>query len=216
MRVAKHAALADPVRLMIVDALAAGDASPSELQELLGISSNLLAHHLKLLEGAAIVARRRSDGDRRRSYVRLVPSALDGLVPVDAVLLASRVVFVCTANTARSQLAEALWRRSSRLPAASAGTHPAERVDPGAVSVARRRGVPLQGRRPRALDDVVTPDDVVVTVCDNAREELGARGAIHWSVPDPVSVGTDAAFEAAFDELTDRVDDLALRVSPPR
>src|SRR3546814_5041194 len=85
--------------------------------------SNLLAHHLKVLEGAGLIVRTRSEGDRRRSYVRMVPEATRGLDP-QAAVAASRVVFVCTANSARSQLAEHLWRARSAVPAASAGTAP--------------------------------------------------------------------------------------------
>ena len=72
-----HAALADPARLHITDVLADGDASPSELAAMLAMPSNLLAHHLQVLEGAGLVTRRRSEGDRRRTYLRLVPGALD-------------------------------------------------------------------------------------------------------------------------------------------
>ena len=215
MRVATHAALADPARLRIVDALRLGDASPSELQARLGVSSNLLAHHLKLLETAGVVARRRSEGDRRRTYLRLVSPSLEGLLPQAPTVLGPRLVFVCTANSARSQLAAALWRRSSRVRVESAGTHPAERVDPGAVAVARRRGVPLRARRPRSVGDVLADDDVVITVCDHAHEELGAAEVIHWSVPDPVSVGTATAFDRTFDELSHRVAELASRIAPP-
>ncbi len=80
-RAAVHAALADPARLQIVDTLGAGDASPSELAAMLAMPSNLLAHHLHALEQAGLVTRRRSEGDRRRSYVRLIPDALDSLTP---------------------------------------------------------------------------------------------------------------------------------------
>lgn len=214
-RAAKHAALADPARLMIVDALTLGDASPSELQLELGMASNLVAHHVKVLEAEGIVRRRRSQGDRRRTYVSLVRESLHGLVPGGNVPVASRVVFVCTANSARSQLAAALWTRASRVPAISAGTHPAARIAPGAVAVARRRGLPLRARRPRGLGALPASDDVVVTVCDQAREELVDDRPIHWSVPDPVAVGTDAAFDTAFDELDARVEALAPLLSPP-
>src|SRR5688500_2876929 len=101
-RSAVHAALADPSRLTVVDALALGDASPSELQDLLGLPSNLLAHHLKVLQRAGVVQRARSEGDRRRTYIRLVPGVLDSLVAQSAPR-ATRVVFVCTHNSARSQ-----------------------------------------------------------------------------------------------------------------
>jgi len=123
-RAAVHAALADPARLLITDALSEGDASPSELATLLGMPSNLVAHHLAVLEQADLVSRRRSEGDRRRTYLRLVPGAFDSLARPGA-QAARRVLFVCTANSARSHLAAALWRRASEIPAASAGTRPA-------------------------------------------------------------------------------------------
>ncbi|MBB5790337.1 helix-turn-helix domain-containing protein [Jiangella mangrovi] len=211
-RAAKHAALSDPARLHIVDLLSLGDLSPSELQARLGMPSNLLAHHLKTLEAAEFLVRGRSEADRRRSYVRLLPGALDGLTP-GAADRAHRVVFVCTANSARSQLAAALWRRTSGIPVASAGTHPADRVDPGAVAAARRHRIPLQPTRPRRLADIAARGDYVVTVCDHAHEELGELGGLHWSIPDPVRVGTDEAFDTAVDALASRVEGLAARLS---
>ncbi|MCU1656357.1 MAG: ArsR family transcriptional regulator [Pseudonocardiales bacterium] len=211
-RAAKHAALSDPARLMIVDTLSLGDAAPSELQALLATPSNLLAHHVNVLENEGLIVRVRSEADRRRTYLQLVPSALDA-IRSETVRVASRVVFVCTANSARSPLAAALWRRASKIPAASAGTHPARRVDPGAVAVAHRHNVPLRALRPRCLDDVLVTDDFVITVCDNAHEELGAVQGLHWSIPDPVRKGTEAAFDAAFEELTRRVADLAPRLT---
>ncbi|TDE09935.1 helix-turn-helix domain-containing protein [Jiangella asiatica] len=212
-RAAKHAALSDPARLHIADLLSLGDLSPSELQDRLGMPSNLLAHHLKALEAANLLNRGRSEADRRRSYVRLAPAALDDLVP-GAVGTAHRVVFVCTANSARSQLAAALWRQASAIPVTSAGTHPAERVDPGAVAAARRHGIALRATRPRMLRDVTADDDFVITVCDHAHEELGEVGGLHWSVPDPVPAGTDDAFDATVATLADRVGDLAPRLDP--
>ena len=145
-RAAVHAALGDPARLRIVDTLLLGDASPSELAARLGMPSNLLAHHLKVLENAGVVSRHRSEGDRRRTYLRLTGSALDQSVPTN--LAPERVVFVCTANSARSHLAAALWRRASAIPSASAGTHPAKRIDPAAIEAAHRHGLPLPRVRP--------------------------------------------------------------------
>src|SRR5208283_6013255 len=78
-RAAVHAALADPARLQIVDTLGAGDASPSELAAMLAMPSNLLAHHLHVLQQAGLITRRRSDGDRRRTYLQLIPGALESL-----------------------------------------------------------------------------------------------------------------------------------------
>ena len=74
-----HAALADPARLRITDMLADGDASPSELAAMVTMPSNLLAHHLRVLQEAGLVSRHRSEGDKRRTYLRLVPGALDVL-----------------------------------------------------------------------------------------------------------------------------------------
>jgi len=209
-RAAVHAALGDPARLRIVDLLLVGDASPSELADQLGMPSNLLAHHLKVLDTAGVVYRQRSEGDRRRTYLRLATGALEQ--PRTANLSPERVVFVCTANSARSHLAAALWRKASAIPSASAGTHPAERIDPAAVDVAERHQLPLRRLRPRHLDEVVAEGDLIVTVCDLAHEELGRLSRLHWSVPDPVRLGTDDAFNRAYDDLAIRVTDLARRL----
>lgn len=214
MRVAKHAALADPARLRIVDLLTLGDFSPTELQAELGMPSNLLSHHLRVLEGAGVATRHRSEADRRRSYVRLAARALEGLVP-GAGPGARRVLFVCTRNSARSQLAAALWRQASDIPSASAGTHPAERIAQGAIDVARRHGMDLADVPPRQLEQARGEGDFIVTVCDNAHEELAGLGRIHWvhwSVADPLRLGTEEAFEDAFREIAGRVNDLAPRM----
>ncbi|CAN7337340.1 helix-turn-helix domain-containing protein [Arthrobacter sp. LjRoot78] len=210
-RVAKYAALADPARLRIVDLLTLGDFSPMELQAELGMPSNLLSHHLRTLETAGLTIRHRSEADRRRSYVRLAAGALEGLVPATE-HGARRVLFVCTRNSARSQLAAALWQRVSEVPSTSAGTHPAERIAEGAIDVARRHGMDLEDRTPRRLDLVAGEGDFVVTVCDNAHEELTGLRGVHWSVRDPLRLGTAEAFEDAFADIAHRVNDLAPRV----
>lgn len=208
-RVQIHAALADPGRLVIVDRLLLADASPSELQTALSMSSSLIAHHLGVLEGAGIVRRARSEADRRRSYLQLIPESLDLLVPWTA-WRAERVVFVCSQNSARSQLAVAVWNRRSSLPAASAGTHPATEVHPLAVAAAARRKLPMRPHTPRHLDDVARPNDVIIAVCDSVHEELPADGQrLHWSIPDPVRVGRVDAFDRTLDELIVRIDHLA-------
>jgi protein-tyrosine-phosphatase/DNA-binding HxlR family transcriptional regulator len=207
LRAAVYAALGDPARLAVVDALALGDRSPGELGESLGLPSNLLAHHLRLLEQVGLIERGRSEADRRRTYVRLVPSALPA--PVVPSVWAPRVVFVCTHNSARSQLASALWARRSAVPVASAGTHPARRVHRRAVSVGRRHGLALDAARTADVAAVLRPDDLVVAVCDSAYEELSdLTDRLHWSVPDPVPVDTPAAFERAYEEIEQRVDRL--------
>src|SRR6266487_4452667 len=196
-RAAVHAALADPARLQIIDTVGAGDTSPSELAAMLAMGSNLLAHHLHVLEKAGLITRRRSDGDRRRTYLQLIPGTLETLTR-PAARTARRVLFVCTANSARSHLAAALWRRASGLPAASAGTHPATHIEPGAIAAARRHRLPMRRLRPRHIGDIQQDGDLVITVCDMAHEELGRQAAVHWSVPDPVPAGDPASFDAAF------------------
>ncbi|MGH3348003.1 MAG: helix-turn-helix domain-containing protein [Nocardioides sp.] len=208
-----YAALSDLVRLRIVDHLELGDASPSELQTLVGCTSNLLAHHLGVLERASLVTRHRSEADRRRTYLQLVPGVLDGLQRREVVPV-SRVVFVCTANSARSQLAAALWAGASQVPVTSAGTHPAAKVAPGAARTARKHGLRLTQPAPQQVADVRTATDFVIAVCDNAYEALGRDTVqVHWSVPDPVRVGTAAAFDSAHDDLATRVARLAPRLT---
>ncbi|MFF9033895.1 MarR family transcriptional regulator [Streptomyces sp. NPDC014892] len=215
-RAQRHAALGEPARLAIIDRLLLGDASPGELGEELGLPSNLLAHHVKLLAQVGLVERSRSEGDRRRTYLRLRAEALADTMPAPQ-RTAPRVVFVCTHNSARSHLAVALWKRHSTIPAASAGTRPAQRVHPRAVATARRHDLSLAPARTSHVDETLRPDDLVVAVCDNAHEELGPRvpDRLHWSVPDPTRTGTDDAFADALSDLADRVDRLAPAVRPP-
>ncbi len=212
-----HAALGDPVRLAIVDTLITGDAAPGELGDALDLPTNLVAHHLKVLEDAGLVTRTRSEADRRRTYVQLRPQTL-AAIKLPALAAASRVVFVCTQNSARSQLAAAIWARRSHVPVASAGTQPVERVHPRAVRVARRHGLDPTGWRTAHLDEVVRRDDLLIAVCDSAHEHLAVHVAresrLHWSIPDPALVDTNAAFEAAFTELADRIDRLTPDLSP--
>jgi protein-tyrosine-phosphatase len=118
----------------------------------------------------------------------------------------TRALFVCTRNSARSQLAAALWRSIAGVPAESAGTHPADRVDPGALAAAKRAGLDLAGSTPRALEQVGKIPSLVVTVCDQAHEELAPDDTwLHWSIPDPVAAGGRRAFDAALAELRERI-----------
>ena len=214
-RAARHAALADPARLRIMDLLSLGDRSPRELQDELGAASNLVAHHLAVLEREGMIVRTRSEGDKRRSYVRLVPEATEGLGP-SSEAAAQRVLFVCAGNSARSQLAAALWRRRSSIPAVSAGTRPAAAIAAGAFNTAQRHGLQLPDTTPQHISDVREDTDFIITVCDAAHELLAGEDALHWSVPSPGAAGTDATYDATFDELTERVDALAARLAPAR
>ena len=128
-----HAALGEPARLAIVDDLIASDRAPKELGERHGLPSNLLAHHLDVLEEVRLIVRFASAGDGRREYVRLVRE------PLATLQIAGRqprgeLLFLCGHNSARSQLAAALWMARTGLPASSAGTHPARRVHRGAIA----------------------------------------------------------------------------------
>jgi ArsR family transcriptional regulator, arsenate/arsenite/antimonite-responsive transcriptional repressor / arsenate reductase (thioredoxin) len=204
-RAQRHAALGDPIRLAIVDELALSDRAPIELRRLVGLESNLLAHHLDVLESVGMINRSRSSGDGRRRYVHLMRNSLPDLSPGRKVVPA-RALFVCTRNSARSQLAAALWRSLTGAPAESAGTHPATRVHPGATAAAKRAGLDISGSIPRTLDRVGKLPGIVVTVCDQAHEELAPDDSwLHWSVPDPVAVGSRAAFDAALAEISERI-----------
>jgi len=207
-RAAVHAALGEPHRLAIVDELLLSDRSPSELQAMTYLESNLLAHHLDVLERAGLVERIVSSGDHRRRYLRLVHEALDEL-PRPTRAPTRYVLFVCTENSARSQLAAAIWNATTEGHAESAGTHPAERVHPLAIATAARHGLDLSQARPRHLSDVEDRRRLVVTVCDRAHEELGAadaEGSLHWSIPDPAEVGTMSAFSRAYSLLEQRIE----------
>jgi len=202
-RAAVHHALGDPLRLAIVDALALSDRAPSELEAAFEVPSNLLAHHLRILEGAGIVERTVSSGDRRRRYLRLQAAHRDALLP--AMLEATRVLFVCSANSARSPLAEALWRRAApEIEAASAGTHPAAAIHPLAREAATRAGLRLV-HVPISVAAVQRPGDLIVTVCDQAHEERDGADDLHWSVPDPATGGTPRDFDRALEALETRV-----------
>jgi protein-tyrosine-phosphatase len=225
----------------MIEMLIVTDASPGELGTIYGLGTNLLAHHLKVLQDCGLVRRVRSEGDARRAYIR--PCFEDPEVAALLTWLAAtsrypapglpgsertehpeRVLFVCTHNSARSQLAAVTWQRVSRLPATSAGTRPAPRVHPRAVAVGRRHGLQLGRSRPTPLAEVAAPGDLIVSVCDNAHEELSAAGTgeiaapivgcLHWAVPDPVRVDTDEAFERAYGEIAERVRRLADALVP--
>lgn len=213
-RVALHHALGEPTRLRIVDALQLSDRSPKQLVEVTGVPTNLLAFHLNVLEEAGLIERGPSQGDARRRYVRLRTERLAGLTDPrpfpDAV---HHVLFVCTANAARSQLAAHLWQARTGRPALSAGTEPATQVHPLAVAVARQHGLDLAGAAPRRVGELEVEPDLVVSVCDRAHESDLTVDAptLHWSVPDPADGGPEE-FALAFELLSERIDRLARAV----
>src|SRR5437879_13274802 len=129
-----------------------------------------------------------------------------------------RVLFLCTGNSARSQIAEALldWKGKGRFEAHSAGSRPAAQVNPFAIEVLREHGISWAGHAPRSVDGLEREHwDFVVTVCDRAKEACpifpGQPILAHWGMPDPAEVvGDEAAkrqaFEAAFLSLSRRID----------
>ncbi|MEU4287886.1 low molecular weight phosphatase family protein [Kribbella sp. NPDC026596] len=134
---------------------------------------------------------------------------------------ARRIVFVCTHNSARSQLAAAIWPQHSPIPAASAGTDPADHLHPRTIRIARRHGLHLDRAATAHIRDTVRRGDLVVAVCDAAHELLTRdpprpkpRRRLHWSVPDPAAVNTDRAFETAYADLLSRITRLAPALTP--
>jgi arsenate reductase (thioredoxin) len=129
-----------------------------------------------------------------------------------------RVLFLCTGNSARSQMAEGLLnsKGKGRFHAESAGSRPAERVNPHAIETLREYGVPWTGRPPRSIDGLEQERwDFVITVCDRAKESCpifpGQPVMAHWGMPDPAAVAGDAAatraaFHDAFVVLSRRID----------
>jgi ArsR family transcriptional regulator, arsenate/arsenite/antimonite-responsive transcriptional repressor / arsenate reductase (thioredoxin) len=205
-----HAALGDPTRLAIVDELSVSDRSPGELAAHFDVPANLLAHHLDVLEEAGLIERFISRGDRRRRYVRLAgPLPVGGPSRID--LDGRSVLFVCTHNSARSQLAAAMWNdRVPHAPATSAGTEPATRVHPRAIQAAKRRGLDLTTAVPTRAEpaELEQPlaERLVITVCDRAHEELNPSDDwLHWSIDDPVEHDSATAFNRAADDIDTRI-----------
>lgn len=201
-----HAALGDEYRLAIVRELEVGDHTPGDLAVLLGLPTNLLAHHVNVLEQAGLVERRVSEGDHRRRYLVFRHETL-WAVGVGSARPAGRVVFVCTHNSARSQYAAAVYGQHTGEQTNSAGRTPADRVHPLAVRVAAERGIDLSGAVPAGYDSLEGSFDLVVSVCDRAGEDetVPAGRHIHWSVPDPVAAGGVGAFRRTFDDVDRRM-----------
>jgi arsenate reductase len=134
--------------------------------------------------------------------------------------MAFRVLFVCTANSARSQMAEALLASlgGGRFAAASAGALPAGRVSRRAVAVLAELGIDWSGRTPRGLDGLERePWDLVITVCDAAKQACpvftGSPAVVHWNLPDPMDAdGSEAEVLAVFRRSRDTIAGLIERL----
>jgi protein-tyrosine-phosphatase len=229
--------LADEVRWRLVTALARSDRRGQELGTLLRRPPNLISYHLRQLMRHKLVAERRSTADRRDVYFSLRLDALQRLYAAGGQALHPalagagrarpaagrlvRVLFLCTHNSARSQMAEALLRHASQgaVEVHSAGTEPA-RLHPLAVEVMAERGLRLDGQRSKHVSGYAGQTfDYVITVCDLAREACpafpGEPEQIHWSLPDPAAVvgaRVRRAFETTADELEARVEQLRMLI----
>jgi ArsR family transcriptional regulator, arsenate/arsenite/antimonite-responsive transcriptional repressor / arsenate reductase (thioredoxin) len=217
LRLAGH-----PVRWRLLSELARSDRRVGELCELAGRRQSLVSYHLRQLRDGGLVSMRRSSADGRDSYYvlehpgcrQLLFSA--GVVVHPRRVARARVLFLCTGNSARSQIAEALCEQLSggAVSAVSAGSRP-KPLHPNAVRVMRKRGVDLAGRQPKPLSEFAGQRfDYVITLCDRVREVCpefpGAPDLIHWSVPDPARTpGSDKqtlpAFEHTANELSTRI-----------
>jgi protein-tyrosine-phosphatase len=145
---------------------------------------------------------------------RLLPASRGG----GGVSTPFRILILCTGNSARSQMAEALFnlKGAGRIVAESAGSHPAARVNPFAIEELRAAGIEWSGHQPRGMNGLEQQHwDAIITVCDNARESCpifpGQPIMAHWGMPDPAGVeGSDEAKRRAFREammaLSRRVD----------
>ncbi len=159
----------------------------------------------------------------------LASAEFQGVCPTSAVVMrrrlgaapergALRVLILCTGNSARSQMAEALLnlRAAGRIVAESAGSRPAAQVNPSAVAALAEVGIPWDGHEPRGLDGLDGAHwDIVITVCDRAREVCPLFPSLpaiaHWGMPDPAEVeGTEEekrrAFRNALQVIGRRVD----------
>jgi protein-tyrosine-phosphatase/DNA-binding transcriptional ArsR family regulator len=220
-----------PVRWTLVRELAQSDRRVRELTTSLGLPQSLVSYHLRELRAAGIVAARRSSADGRDAYYRLdlarcsdlLDDAGAALHPALAPRLApggsippQQVLFLCTGNSARSQMAEALAEQLSRgaVTAESAGSHP-KPLHPAAVRVMAARGLDISQRRPKHLDAFLGRRfDNVISLCDKVREVCpefpGRPQTIHWSIADPGAEPAeqndpDAAFERTAQELETRI-----------
>ncbi|MEU4625744.1 metalloregulator ArsR/SmtB family transcription factor [Actinoplanes sp. NPDC023801] len=216
-----------PIRWRLLSELARSDLAVHELTALLGQPQNLVSYHLGKLRKAGLVTARRSSADGRDTYYALhldrcaamiagtggaLHPALRLRTPAPPPAARTRVLFLCTGNSARSQMAEAILRREAGEAAEvrSAGSNP-KPVHPYAVAALASRGLDLSTAEPKHLDRFTGRRfDHVITLCDRVKEVCpefgGNRRPLHWSIPDPSrDPAGQPAFERLADELTERI-----------
>jgi ArsR family transcriptional regulator, arsenate/arsenite/antimonite-responsive transcriptional repressor / arsenate reductase (thioredoxin) len=229
--------LAHDLRWKILTLLAHSDYHGQEFIRLLGQPQNLVSYHLRKLHEQHLVTEHRSTADERSIYYSLDLDTVRSLYqragtalhpalglseepPSDAFAQPAqpplRVLFLCTENSARSQMAEALLRHLShgRVEAASAGSRPTS-VHPLAQQVLEVRGIDTGALRAKSFDEFAGQTfDSIVTVCDRVRESCptfpGDPECIHWSLADPARVQGSLeervqAFEQTALQLTTRL-----------
>lgn len=236
--------LAHELRWQLVSALAYSDRRVQELVEVVGRPTNLVSYHLRQLREHHLVKEHRSAADARDVYYSLDLEKLrhlyfaagEALHPTlghaqepseteagQAGLMPTRILFLCTQNSARSQMAEAITRQmgKGRVEVHSAGTEPS-RVNPYAVRCMEGHGIDISNQGSKHLNEYAGGTfDYVITVCDRARESCpvfpGDPERIHWSFRDPAAVeGTDEerlkAFNSTARELTNRIQHLLILI----
>ena len=211
-----------PLRWQLLSELARSDRRVAELCALAGQRQSLVSYHLRRLRDGGLVSARRSLADGRDSYYVLDLAGCQERLRGTAAALhpglaaAPRlhrphadVLFLCTGNSGRSPMAEALIQQLSEgsVTAESAGSDP-KPVHPDAVRVLRMCGIDIAGRRPKHLSEFADRRfDYVITLCDRVREvcpEFTGAKAIHWSIRDPARE-SGPAFERTADELGLRI-----------
>ena len=220
------------VRWRLLGELAGSDRLVHELTGFVGLPQNLVSYHLGRLRAAGLVTARRSSADGRDLYYRLelarcatllreVGGALHPALrlappPLPVAPKAGqrvRVLFLCTGNSSRSQMAEALLRdRAGRsVTVRSAGSRP-KPVHPDAIRVMAGYGLDLAGARPKHLDRFTSQQfDYVISLCDRLREVCpdfpGHPNVVHWSIADPAADPDGyPAFQRVAAELVERIE----------
>lgn len=219
--------IVDDVRWQLIRALGAGDYRVMELVKKTGQPQNLISYHLKKLRDLHLVNERRSSADGRDVYYSLDMEQLRVLYEaagqaLHPALVSSppkplnrtnpfRVLFLCTGNSARSQMAEGLLRvmGNGAIEVSSAGTEPVG-IHPTTISIMTERQIDITGQRSKSVDEVTGQSfDYVITVCDRAREQCptfpGKAQFIHWSLPDPKLISDPDAQYQAFQDTADQL-----------